>query len=95
MWPFKKSAESQPAKPDSMHEAIEALRSFRDIGQSFNYLGRKCIVTSHWDLDPFLGAVATLRADYVDDHGVLHQVSFLRRELKALRAENCASGGPT
>lgn len=42
MWPFK---EKKPER-DFTNETIADLKNFRDIGETFNYLGRNCILHS-------------------------------------------------
>jgi hypothetical protein len=97
MWPFKK----RPPKTDLtdetnaywMIEEIADLRSFRDVGETFIYLGRTCVVTSHWsEVIPYVGFHPLLRADYADDCGVIRSISFRRSELVGLRAMNPAPG---
>ncbi len=71
MWPFKKT---EP-KPDPINDAIAELKAFRDIGETFIYLGRTCMVTAHFEHWPHIGAVPMLKFDYCDNHGVLHSDS--------------------
>ena len=80
MWPFKK----KEPKPDRTGETIAKLKSFKDIGETFNYLGRTCVVTGHWEYWPYCGVVPMLKFDYADEHGILHSVSANIRELPAL-----------
>lgn len=84
MWPFKKN---EP-KPDLAMEAIEDLKSFRDVGETFNYRGIEMIVESYGEFLPYIGFVPSLFAAYKNDHGELKHAKFLPRELPALRAEN-------
>lgn len=81
MWPFKKKEHER----DTTGEAIAELKAFRDVGETFNYLGRTCVVTGHWEYWRDIGVVPMLKFDYCDDHGVLHAVSARLAELPALR----------
>ena len=81
MWPFTKEKEH---KPNRTQECIEKLKAFRDIGQTFNYLGRVCVVTAHDEFYPYIGKVPLLKFDYADDHGVIHCMSAKIHELPAL-----------
>jgi hypothetical protein len=82
MWPFKGKQEIGATEAQ-----VAQFRSFRNVGQKFNYLGRTCIVTeiNHC---PLVLAQAYLYADYVDDAGVIHRTRFFFDELPALKAEN-------
>lgn len=80
MWPF---GEKEPER-DKTGEAIAELKAFRDVGETFNYLGRICLVTGHWEWWPRLGVIPLLKFDYCDDVGVLHSCSARRAELPAL-----------
>lgn len=82
MWPFKKK--TIELERDKIGAAIAKLEAFRKIGETFNCLGRTCVVTGHWDLLPFVGVVPLLRFDYCDESGRLHAATFLVSELPAL-----------
>lgn len=84
MWPFK----PKPKAPCWKQQGVEAFKAFRDIGQTFNYLGRTCIVTRHWMLWPYVGPIPELHADYVDECGIVRSISFLLGELPGLKAQN-------
>jgi len=84
MWPFKK----KEPKQDLTAEAIEELRSFRDVGETFKYRGIEMIVESHIEFWPYSGYMPVLCAAYQNNHGELKHAKFMRRELPALRAEN-------
>lgn len=71
---------------------VARLREFREIGQTFNYLGRTCVVTAHESARPGLGHVPQLNADYADDHGVIHGITFSVDELPGLLAQNDNQG---
>lgn len=79
MWPFKSKPKSNPSE-----EVLDKLRAFREVGETFNYLGRTCIVTGHFDLLPLVGFVPMLKFDYCDDLGVLHSMSAGVGELPGL-----------
>ena len=84
MWPLKKN---QEPKKNYTQEAIDELRSFRDIGEKFNYMGIEMIVESHLSLVGHY-IFARISAAYKNKNGDLKHAEFLRRELPALRAEN-------
>ena len=75
------------AKVNLTQEAIDDLKSFRNIGEKFNYMGITMIVESHY-LYNINGGHPLLSAAYKNAYGELKHASFLRRELPALRAEN-------
>lgn len=80
MWQFKKT---EP-KENSTLIAVNKLREFCDIGDSFMYLGRKCVVTGHIGIMPW-GFVPLLEFDYCDNEGRLRKGSAMLSELPALR----------
>jgi len=80
MWPFKKKEFERNAKV----EAIAKLKAFRDVGETFKYLGRTCVVTGHWEFWPYAGIVPILKFDYCDDSGRLHTATARVSELSAL-----------
>jgi len=87
MWPFIKK-DTEP-KRDLTQEAIDDLKSFRDIGEKFNYMGIEMIVESHYYFSPYsCDLLPRISAAYRNEHGELKHAFFLRRELPALRAEN-------
>lgn len=88
MWWKRKKKEP---KPDWRQEGIDKLIAFRKRGETFTYLGVTMMVTGHWDIRPNLYGIdshPSLRCDYVDAHGVLHQCSFGLGELPILEREN-------
>ena len=88
MWPFSKK-EPKPPKKDWVQEGIDALKAFRDVGQTFNYLGRVCVVTCHWESwGPDFGWRPMLICDYADEKGEVRQLKFRVCELPALEAQN-------
>lgn len=84
MWPFTK----KESKPDWCEEGIAKLKAFRDVGQTFNYLGRTCIVSRHCEWWPYAGCIPRLVCDYADDYGVIRQAVFRIDEIPALEAQN-------
>ena len=80
MWPFNK----RESKPNHFEEGISKLKEFRDIGETFNYLGRTCIVTAHYDGHFEMGFYPILKFDYCDDLGVLHNMTACVSELPCL-----------
>lgn len=78
-------------------EPVNPFAAFRQIGETFQYCGRRCVVTAierHWSevnrgmATVYLGHVFELTADYADDNGVIHTVTFPLSQLSALLAEN-------
>ena len=80
MWPFNKK---EPER-NYTAEAVAKLKEFKDVGETFNYLGRHCIVTGHWHYLPYVGVVPLLQFDYADDMGKLHHCTARVAELPAL-----------
>jgi len=71
----------------STQSAINDLKAFRDIGETFNYLDTKMIVESHYS--PYIhGGLAVITAAYKTDDGEIKRTTFSLKELTALRAEN-------
>lgn len=65
------------------------------MGEKFNYLGVEMIVTNHSRMVSgydYIGLIPSLQADYVDNNGILHNVSFGYHELVGLKNENPQSG---
>lgn len=90
MWPFKKKEKKPKEKPWQI-DAIKEMKEFRKIGETFVYRGIEMTVCGHYEFNgsiyshPF---TPSLRADYVDKHGILHNISFGYQELKALIEAN-------
>lgn len=80
-------------------DAME-LRSFRKVGESFNYLGRRCLVTGYKSKmigSPGLGPVdfiPRMQYDYADELGVIHHENCGVFDLEAIRAENPSDEAP-
>lgn len=87
MWPFKKK-EAKPVEPNHRIVMIARLAQWRAIGDEFEYLGRRMVVSAHWRISggyPFgLFMEPCLQADYADNNGVIHNVSFGVAESEAL-----------
>ena len=88
MWPFKKK-EAKPVEPNYRLAMIEKMQEWRSVGEEFEYLGRRMIVAGHWRIGVhgFPGGLCVepcLRADYADNNGVIHSVSFSNAEIEAL-----------
>ena len=81
MWPFSKKEEPKEGRTQA---CIDELKAFRKVGETFNYLGRTCVVTGHFDFYPYTGIFPVLQFDYADEHGVIHSMSANIRELPAL-----------
>ena len=67
MWPFSKKEEP---KENRTQACIDKLQEFRKVGETFNYLGRTCVVTGHSDFYPYLGIVPMLK-------GIQEKTAFL------------------
>jgi hypothetical protein len=95
MWWNKKRAIEQKEKEtliiDLTTERINELRAFRDIGDTFNYLGRTIIVTGHSTIMSsqfFFSRFPMLLGDYVDNEGIIRQVKFDYAELSGIKKQN-------
>lgn len=93
-WKRTEAAETVEAKPDiwaNNQKLIEILRSWRDVGQEFEYLGRRMVVVSHSVLDtwpdypfPRLYIKPELKARYADNRGEIHTLIFSEAEAMML-----------
>jgi len=85
----EKESQERKAADDLRLARIKWLREQFPMGQTFDYLGRDCMPTSHAELrgNPYAGWLEHPRlfADYADDHGVIHSVEFSLAEAKAIR----------
>lgn len=77
-WPSK-------VDDDARQADIERFRAFCGIGESFNYLGRECVVTGHATFIPGLGVIAMLQANYCDNLGVIRPLQWRISELPGLQ----------
>lgn len=90
----KLKEEARRAAQVKKTQAIKELREFRDLGETFNYLGRVVLVTAHTRLVISYShlvpsyVLPELRGDYADEHGVLRPISFSLRELSGLKKQN-------
>jgi hypothetical protein len=99
MWPFKKTATMVDVDEEALSTAIKVfkkesdhwadlelaeLKAFRDVGETFNYLGRECVVTGHRYLPGRFGCWPHMQFDYCDNNGVIHSMSARANELPAL-----------
>lgn len=81
MWPFTSTDHDT-----EIVDAVARLRAFRDVGETFTYLGRECIVTGHWENIPYVGtSVPTLLFDYCDDCGLIRSGRLSVDVVMALR----------
>lgn len=85
MWPFnhktnggKTPEENAWFRQRSIEDAaIATLREWRDVGQTFDYLGRSMCVVRHSHPGPYgLVRVPAITATYADDNGVLREHVF-------------------
>jgi len=85
MWPFKKN--EAPAQPSRKQQLVAEMRAWREVGETFTYLGRVCVVTGYATLLPHrlgINVCVELLADYSDDHGVIRSVAFSPVEWRAI-----------
>lgn len=66
---------------------IDSFQAFREIGETFNYLGRICVVTGHSKFDPISGVLPRLTFDYADNLGVIHSEIASIEKLPAIKAQ--------
>lgn len=82
--------QQKPNKPDWKVELVKELRSWRGVGQTFQYCGRTLVVTDYWrqhfDGMSFYTSVG-IEADYADELGVIHSIRFSALESRALMAQ--------
>jgi len=93
MWPFKKK-ESTLGKTiersmdrilEIRQDRLDELKSFREVGEKFNYLGATIICTGYFDSGyPTVG----LRGDYRNESGEIKNIFFSYSRLPVLMAEN-------
>lgn len=80
---FKKREKEKP--PENLFEELFPLES------RFNYRGIEMIVVGHWDCIVAFGEIIKypyLKAEYVDEVKVFHNVGFRLHELEILKKEN-------
>jgi len=91
IWPFnRKKPTTATPKPKSWKEqAVDEMRAWRGVGDSFRYLGRECVVTGYVRYFPThfgVDCAIELSAEYADDLGVIRYCQFNWAEVKALMA---------
>lgn len=68
------------------HERVlrddEAMRAVFKLGDTFQYLGRTCIVVGYGEHEMDIGWIPRLMCDYADDHGVIRHISFTPHEVE-------------
>ena len=82
MWPFDKKVVEKPSTL-----AIDTIRDFKKVGETFKYLDRTCVVTAHVSWTG-LGVMPCLCADYSDNNGVIRQIQFRACEIAGIKAHN-------
>ena len=96
MWPFKRKilAEQTQNLSEICKQRVAEIRAWRDIGQEFEYLGRKMVVISHSRLAEIGGFmlvhVPELRVRYADDTGKIHEMVMRESEALALARKDSA-----
>ena len=96
MWPFKrkKKVDLWADMITSFENGIRDLEAFRKVGETFTYLGRTCVVTSLGECIPgqypyaLPTVVARLAANYADNQGRIHEITFAWDQLPTLIAMN-------
>lgn len=94
-WPFdkrkKQPAEKRPSDLDMVEARIAALRAWRDVGEAFEYLGRRMVVIAHSRVEvwpgyhfPTIHLVPEVHARYADAHGQVHTLVLSEAEVLAL-----------
>jgi len=63
------------------------MKSFRKVGEKFNFLGVEMTVVDVWQ---YLHGTSCMNAKYVDKNGVIREMSFRQKDLPLLRSENGA-----
>lgn len=95
MWPFsclfRINPEENNETQDFNHQFIQELTEWRKLGESFEYLGRIMVVTAHYKTDiiivsrfPEIRMKPSIHANYADDLGVIHSITFNVQESLAL-----------
>lgn len=74
------SNEAKPKEPS----AIERLKAWRDIGDTFEYLGKTCVVTRHYKVYGH-GKRPCIIACYADNNGILRDAYFSVDEIEAIQ----------
>jgi hypothetical protein len=90
MWPFNRKPK-EPKPPSWRQLAVDELRAWRKIGDTFSYLGRTCVVTGYCQYYFHeLGShvYVKLSADYADDLGHIRHISFDWSEAQAVMRNN-------
>lgn len=88
MLPFNNKPTREPTWRDL---AVQSMRKWRPIGSSFQYLGRECVVTGYYRYvfhEMGTNCLVELTADYADDLGRVHQITFGWAEAKAIMERN-------
>ena len=88
MWPFKKKEKKPENSAPEWWGMWTELKDKYPVGRSFEYLGRKMIVSRHRHYFPgmgyFLPVYPEIICEYADDHGVLHEWAFPMENWKVL-----------
>lgn len=98
MWPFaSKPKDVKPARPerDWGAETMAEMRKWRDIGDTFEFLGTKFSVVSHGTYSysvmvwPHIYTQSTpeLKAIYVDLQGCIREITFNSAQWEAIKKQ--------
>lgn len=69
------------------NDRVKELKAWRDVGQSFVYLGKEMVVCRHSRLEMnghFCQVIPEVQARYVDNHGVIHTIAISEKEALTL-----------
>lgn len=90
LWPFNRKPIAQPKQKSWKQLAVDEMKEWRGIGETFLYLGRECVVTGYFHYVPShlgIDCVVQLSAEYADDLGVIRYCQFNWGEVKAMMAK--------
>lgn len=95
---FRSRRSSRTLENDANAEAKanaldQKIKDFREIGQTFNYLGKLCIVTGYDKnislIDDLISAkCCSVKFSYIDDHGIIRHCAMFGEELDAVLRHN-------
>lgn len=80
---FNRRKKEEKAEEDK----FSRLKEFRDVGETFQYLGRTCVVTGFMNYPMALCDLPTIMYDYADNNGVIHSALASIHKLEAIIAQ--------
>lgn len=87
MWPFAtNSKQKNDSSSKSPQQEITELKEWRDVGDTFMYLGQELSVVSHCRLVQGLSIhlIPVLEAEYIDRNGVIRTHEFSLEQAQML-----------